>query len=389
MSPTTPPPPENNNADNQTGYSIKPLIFGSSIMCALLMGSFWVYIEHPEWLDGSNPDDERIEKILEANPELTLEDLEADAQSGDLSFWLRTEPTNLSQSERKNNKKKNEPDPLETFMKKQRQEAKNKQKNSSSNNPLLNFSSLGELANEEGSNNKSNSQIGQINLDPLSLSTPLDRMLRGETGNHNLTPLEAEILSLQQITPIPTKNTLQSRETDISSPPENITIPNNSNSNLPVNQTARDPYNLLPNTATYPDNNSLGLSSTRQRSTTQLSPTQLAPNQTTRRGTTNPTLNGVGVNGTGINSVNGVIPTTPVIPSQNSRRAIVSPRVSTPALTTTPTLNNTDLSIDDPYSRSQPARVNQPVQVPRPANPNNRIGGGEINTFSDPYGTGR
>lgn len=385
MSPTTPPSPDNNNANNQTGYSIKPLIFGSGIMCALLMASFWVYIEHPEWLEGSNTEDDRVEKILEANPDLTLEDLEADAQSGDLSFWLRTDPENLSQPNLQSGKKNKEPDPLEVFMKKQRQEAKNKKKNSSSNNPLLNFSSLGELANEGNSNNRSNSQIGSINLDVLSLSTPLDRMLRGETGDNNLTPLEAEILSLQQITPIPNRNTLPSQETNISSPSVNITAPNNPNSNIPLNQTANDPYNLSPNATTNPYNNSLGLSSTQQRSVTQPS-----LNQTTRRTTTNPALNGVNnVNGTSINGVNGVVPTSPVIPPQNSRRAIVSPRVSTPSLTTTPTLNNTGSSLNDPYSRSQPARVNQPVQAPRPANPNNRIGGGEINTFSNPYGTGQ
>ncbi|MEM9538666.1 MAG: hypothetical protein AAGA60_04045 [Cyanobacteria bacterium P01_E01_bin.42] len=372
MSPTTPPPLDNNNADHQTGYSIKPLIFGSGVMCALLMGSFWVYIEHPEWLDGSTADDERIERILEANPELTLEDLEADAQSGDLSFWLRTDPEGLSQPKPKNNKKNKEPDPLEVFMKNQRQEARNKEKESSSNNPLLNFSSLDELASGGNSGNKSNSQIG-IDLDPVSLSTPLDRMLRGEAGNNDLTPLESEILSLQQITPTPTGNVPSSGNNNASVPSGNTAIPNNAN--IPSNQNAIDPYNLAPNATINPSINSFGSSSTRSRSNTQLSPTQ-----TTRRTTTNPASNGV----------NGVVPTTPVVPPQNGRRAVVSPRVSTPSLTTTPTPGNTGAPVSDPFASSQPVQpLNQPVQAPRRVNPNNRIGGGEINTFSNPYGTGQ
>ncbi|MGK7927929.1 MAG: hypothetical protein AB4290_22275, partial [Spirulina sp.] len=369
-------------------------------MCALLIGSFWVYVEHPEWLEGSNAEDERVEKILEANPELSLEDLEADFQTGDLSFWLRTEPGSGSRAnnQKNRNRKNQEPDPLEAFMKKQRQEEKKKQRNSTSNNPLLNFSSLENLTNTRNSQDPEDIQIGKINLDTQSLSTPLDRMLRGEAGNNELTPLESEILSLQQL-PLPsTDNILQTTAENSSPSSENLTGLNNSNVNNPLTQTSNNllhqtlnnPDNLLPNATNNSYNNPSGLGVNSRRTTAQPS-----LNQTTRRGSVNPPVNGAnGVNGingaNGVNGVNGVIPTTPVVPIPNSRRAVVSPRVATPnALPTTPTFNNNSQPFNDPYSQSQPARLNQPTQTPRAVNPNNRIGSGEIHTFSDPYGTRR
>ena len=337
-------------------------------MCALLMASFWVYIEHPEWLEGSNAEDERVEKILEANPELTLEDLEADAQSGDLSFWLRTNPDAVPQtSDRQSQPNNKQDDPLEVFQKKQREEAKKKQNNSESNNPLLNFSALDNLTGDRNAREGQNPQL-DLNLETLSLSTPLDRMLRGEVGSDRLTPLEAEILSLQQ-SPTPTDNSVQPQGNDTPLPFENTTGQGNPNPNIPLNPTANDPDNLTPNAANRLDNSSLGLPT--QQRTTLPTPIEGTPRR------------GVEVNG-----VNGVVPTTPVIPPQTGRRAVVSPRRVAPPSATTP--NNAVSPLNDPYSQAQPARANQPVQqAPRPVNPNNRIGGGEINTFSNPYGTGQ
>lgn len=367
------PPSENNNANPETGYSLKPLFFGSGIMCALLIASFWVYIEHPEWLEGSNSENDQVEKILEANPNLSREDLEADVQTGDLSFWLRTDPENASPTNNNQVKTNKEADPLEVFMKKQREEEKKKQTDSSSNNPLLNLSPLEDLTNAENAKNKGNNQVGQLNLDSHSLSTSLDRMLQGEAGNSDLTPLEAEILSLQQ--PSSTN----------ASPPQgqNNQGQNSSNPNSSGNQTSNDPNNFVPNTTNNLNNTPSGLSGNQRRTTAQPSVNQTV-NPTTRRGTTNTSPNGVGVNG-----VNGVVPTTPLVPAQNSRRGVVSPRVATPT-TTLPSLGNTPSVLNDPYSRSQQQQQQQqPVQTNRAVNPNNRIGGGEINSFSNPYGTGR
>ncbi|WP_204102504.1 MULTISPECIES: hypothetical protein [Spirulina sp. CCY15215] len=378
MSPQTPPSPENNNINPEIGYSLKPLFFGSGIMCALLIASFWVYIEHPEWLEASNSENDQVEKILEANPDLSREDLEADAQTGDLSFWLRTDPGNSSQVNNNQAKKNKEADPLEVFMKKQKEEDKQKQKDSASKNPLLNLSPLEDLTNAGDAKKKGDGQIGTLNLDALSLSTPLDRMLRGEAGNGELTPLEAELLSLQQLSPTSTTNTPQPQEQN-----NRGTNNPNSNANSSPNQTPNNPNNLLPNATNNLYSTPSGLSSNQRRTTAQPS-----INQTTRRGTSNPALNGVGANGVNT-GVNGVVPTTPIVP-QNSRRGVVSPRVSTPTTTTFPGLGNTSPGLNDPYSRSQQQQQQQqPTQTNRAVNPNNRIGGGEINSFSNPYGTGQ
>jgi hypothetical protein len=111
------------------------MVIGSTVVGVLVGVSLWSYILNPNWLSESHADSPWIDRILRLNPTLSREDLEKDAELGDLSFWFGRSESSYTGAPPASPPEEGEQEPslLEQFMK--QQEADNAQQNAA--NPLL------------------------------------------------------------------------------------------------------------------------------------------------------------------------------------------------------------------------------------------------------------
>ncbi|MDB9315163.1 hypothetical protein PN462_18760 [Spirulina sp. CS-785/01] len=371
------------NAEEKTPFYQQPVVIGSIVFGGLFGIALWAYSQNTQWLEDTQ-ENAQIEQVLAANPELSREDLEADVQAGDLSFWLRNDTTdNLTPLPPPNQEQDERPSLLDEYMKqqeKERQQAQKNNQNQAAPDPLLNLPNpllLNNVANNEDSSTQGEKQ----NTRPPSALEMFLNSNASQTANTQANPLTQALDRLSR----PAEETADGNAAAETDNPNSQTATGEANSS-PLsengenglgldNNNGQNPANALqPGMATTQPTNPYGrITPQTGQQTPNSGYSSLTPTPNSRR------------------YPNAVTTPTPMVTPTDPRRPTVSPRFQRPS--TNPyensSLDNNNLTQPN-YSRRQGAtqRTTGGSTQPRNSQSLPRMGNGQINTFSDPLGAG-
>ncbi|NEO26816.1 MAG: hypothetical protein F6K03_07940 [Kamptonema sp. SIO4C4] len=367
--------PDYHTQEESPPFYRQPIFIGMMLFSGLFAIALWAYSQNTEWLEATDDTNEQVERILAANPDLSREDLEKDIQAGDLDFWLRTDPSNTLTPLTQPNSGDSEETPslLDQYMQ-NKDEQNNQTQSETTNNPLLNLPNPFLLENVNQNDNASDEQQETNTRPPSALDMFLNPNQQTQ-ANTPANPLTQALNRMSQSSANREAAETEESESQISTEENN---PANSANNATNNQLTNNPLMnngqplVNPNQPqTMPSqNNPYGtLNAPRQSTNNYFTPTQ-NPRRYPNAATT---------------------PNATVAPT-NPRQPTVSPRFQPPS--TNPygnnsSVGNTTTTTQPNYNRRQGANQQAPGVGNQPRNSQNipRMGGGQINTFSDPFGT--